>query len=46
MVGGALFLRHPELVRIVGADGTAEDANSALALAANLVQHQKEVRLN
>lgn len=46
MVGGALFLRHPELVRVVGADGSAEDATSALALAANLVQHQKEVRLN
>lgn len=46
MVGGALFLRHPELVRVVGADGSAEDATSALALAANLVQYQKEVRLN
>ena len=46
MVGGALFLRHPEFVRVVGADGSAEDATSALALAANLVQHQKEVRLN
>jgi methanogenic corrinoid protein MtbC1 len=46
MVGGALFLRQPELARIVGADGSAEDATSALALAANLVQHQKEVRLN
>ncbi len=46
MVGGALFLRHPELVRSVGADGVAEDALSALTLAAKLVQHQKEVRLN
>ena len=46
MVGGALFLRNPELARVVGADGSAEDATSALALAANLVQHQKEVRLN
>ena len=46
MVGGALFLRHPELVRSEGADGVAEDAVSALTLAAKLVQHQKEVRLN
>jgi len=46
MVGGALLLRRPELVSIVGADGTADDANSALTMAANLVQHQREVRLN
>ena len=46
MVGGALLLRRPELVSIVGADGTAHDANSALTMAANLVQHQREVRLN
>ena len=46
MVGGALLLRRPELVTIVGADGTAHDANSALTMAANLVQHQREVRLN
>ncbi len=46
MVGGSLFLRHPELARSVGADGVAEDALSALTLAAKLVQHQKEVRLN
>ena len=46
MVGGALLLRRPELVSIVGADGTADDANSALTMATNLVQHQREVRLN
>ena len=46
MVGGALLLRRPELVSIVGADGTANDANSALTMATNLVQHQREVRLN
>ncbi len=46
MVGGALLLRRPELVTIVGADGTAHDANSALTMAANLVQHQRKVRLN
>jgi len=46
MVGGALLLRRPELVSIVGADGTADDADSALTMAANLVQHQREVRLN
>ena len=46
MVGGALLLRRPELVSIVGADGTADDADSALTMATNLVQHQREVRLN
>jgi len=46
MVGGALLLRRPELASIVGADGTADDADSALTMAANLVQHQREVRLN
>ena len=46
MVGGALLLRRPELASIVGADGTAHDANSALTMATNLVQHQREVRLN
>jgi methanogenic corrinoid protein MtbC1 len=46
MVGGALLLRRPELVSIVGADGTADDADSALTMAANLVQHQRDVRLN
>ena len=46
MVGGALLLRRPELASIVGADGTADDADSALTMAANLVQHQRDVRLN
>jgi methanogenic corrinoid protein MtbC1 len=46
MVGGALLLRRPELVSILGADGTADDADSALTMAANLVQHQRGVRLN
>lgn len=46
LVGGPLFLRQPELAALVGADGMAADAPSALALAAKLVQHQKVVRLN
>ena len=46
MVGGPLFLRQPQLAEAVGADGMSEDAPSALALAARLVQHQQEVRLN
>lgn len=46
MVGGPLFLRQPELAEAVGADGMSEDAPAALALAARLVQHQQEVRLN
>ena len=46
MVGGPLFLRHPELAQTVGADGMSEDAPSALALAARLYQQQQEVKLN
>lgn len=46
LVGGPLFLRRPELCDMIGADGTAADAPSAIALAATLVQIQQEVRLN
>jgi len=46
MVGGPLFLRQPGLAATVGADGTSEDAPSALALAGHLYQQQQEVRLN
>lgn len=46
MVGGPLFLRQPHLAAVVGADGMSEDAPAALALAAQMMQQQKEVRLN
>ncbi len=46
LVGGPLLLRRPELCRMVGADGVAADAPTALAMATRLVQQQKEVRLN
>jgi methanogenic corrinoid protein MtbC1 len=46
MVGGPLFLRQPELATVVGADGMSEDAHAALALAARLMQHQQDVKLN
>ncbi len=46
MVGGPLFLRQPALAATVGADGYSEDAPAALAMAAQLVQQQQEVRLN
>ena len=46
LVGGPLLLRRPELCRMIGADGVAADAPTALALAARLVQRQQEVRLN
>jgi len=46
LVGGPLFLRNPELCDMIGADGTAADAPSALQLAARLVQVQQDVRLN
>lgn len=37
LVGGRVFFGHPELVAQVGADATAEDANSAVGLAERLV---------
>ena len=37
MVGGALFIEHPELVAQVGADATAADAAEALAKAQRFV---------
>ncbi len=46
LVGGPLLLRRPELCDMIGADGTAADAPTALMLAARLVQLQQEVRLN
>ena len=46
MVGGALFLREPELAEKLGADGMSEDAPGALALAAQLLKRQQEVRFN
>ncbi len=46
MVGGPLFLRKPELASDVGADGMSTDAVDALALAARLIQQQREARLN
>ena len=36
----------PELAELLGADGSAEDATSAITLATKLVQHQMTVRLN
>jgi methanogenic corrinoid protein MtbC1 len=38
MVGGGIFLERPELVREVGADGTAADARAAIILARGLLQ--------
>lgn len=46
LVGGPLLLRRPELCAMVGADGVAADAPTALALAARLLQRQQEVRIN
>ncbi len=46
MVGGPLFIRRPELAVTVGADGMSVDAIDALALAAQLMQRQKDARLN
>ena len=46
IVGGPLFLRQPGLAEAVGADGMAEDAPGALALASRLFQRQHDVRLN
>lgn len=46
LVGGPLLLRRPELCAMVGADGVAADAPTALALAARLLQRQHEVRIN
>ena len=36
MVGGPVFLEHPELVRRVGADASAVDAATAVLLAQRL----------
>ncbi len=46
MVGGPLFMRQPELAVTVGADGMSVDAIDALALADQLMQRQKDARLN
>ncbi len=46
MVGGPLFMRRPELAVTVGADGVSVDAIDALALAGQLIQRQKDARLN
>jgi methanogenic corrinoid protein MtbC1 len=46
MVGGPLLQRQPDLAKQLGADGSAEDATSAITLATKLVQHQMTVRLN
>lgn len=46
MVGGPLFMRQPELAVTIGADGVSVDAVDALALANQLMQRQKEARLN
>ena len=37
LVGGSVFVGRPELARKVGADGTADDASAAVALAQRLV---------
>lgn len=46
MVGGPLFMRQPELAVTIGADGVSVDAVDALALARQLIQRQKDARLN
>jgi MerR family transcriptional regulator, light-induced transcriptional regulator len=46
MIGGPLLQRQPELVQLLGADGVADDANSAITLATKLVHYQMTVRLN
>jgi len=46
IVGGTLFLRRPELAQSMGADGMSEDAQGALALAAQLLKQQQVVRFN
>ncbi len=46
MVGGPLLLRQPHLGKALGADGVSSDAADALVLAQQLLQAQKEVRLN
>jgi methanogenic corrinoid protein MtbC1 len=37
MVGGKVFLEHPELAALVGADATAYDARQACAQAESLL---------
>lgn len=46
MVGGPLFLREPALAATAGADGCSFDADEALAMAAQLIQQQQDVRMN
>lgn len=46
IVGGALFLRQPALVKVVGADAMSDDAPGALAMATQLVHRQGAVRFN
>lgn len=43
LIGGRLIIAHPELVDQAGADGTAADACSALALADKIVSQQAEL---
>ena len=42
MVGGGIFIDHPDLVAEVGADGTAADARGAIVLARGLLDRQVE----
>jgi methanogenic corrinoid protein MtbC1 len=44
LVGGGFFAEHPELVSRVGADATASDARSAVALADRLVPERATVK--
>jgi methanogenic corrinoid protein MtbC1 len=46
MVGGPAFLHQPDLASTVGADGYSADADAALHLAVQLLQHQQDVRIN
>ena len=46
IVGGALFLRQPALVQVVGADAMSDDAPGALAMATQLVHQQSAVKFN
>ncbi len=41
MVGGPVFLARPELVRMVGADGTGADAEAAVQRAASLLKSRR-----
>ena len=45
MVGGPVFLAHPELVERVGADASAVDAATAVLLAQRLLDYGAETRM-